>query len=142
MPLTQWLLTLITYAVLLLLLWQGRRPDRWAALVLLAAQNATPLIVNVELAGVRIGLALASLCLSVALTWLALIGRRWWLLAAAGVQLIALASWIYQLLDPGAQLWAAVTFRMIVWAELMALALFGVFEARLAPYAPRSPERS
>jgi len=76
-----------------------------------------------------------SLALTVALVALALFGRRWWLLAAAGVQVIALASWAYQFMDPHAQIWATVTFRIIVWMELMVLAMVGLFEARLAPYA-------
>ena len=135
MSLLQWALTLITYGILLVLLWKGRIPDRLAGVALLIAQTATPLVSQLELGGIRVGVALITLLLGGALALLALFGRRWWLLAAAGVQLIALASWGYQLVNPDAQIWAAVTFRIIVWMELMALALFGVFEARLAPYA-------
>lgn len=135
----QWILTLLTYAVLLLLLWRGRRTDRLAAVALLVTQTATPFLAAIELEGVRIGIAGLSALLSLALIGLALTGRRWWLLAAAGVQLIAVASWIYQILDPHAQIWAAVTFRIIVWMELMALALVGVVEARRAPYAAMRP---
>ena len=137
MSFLQWALTLVTYGVLFLLLWKGRTPDRVAAIALLIAQTVTPLVSYVEFAGIRMGVALVSFGLTVVLLILALVGRRWWLLAAAGVQLIALASWGYQLLQPDAQIWASVSFRIIVWMELMALALFGVFEARLAPYARR-----
>ena len=139
---SQWIISVFSLAVLLLLLWRGRSPDRWAALALLVTQFSAPLIARFEIGGVRVGLAAASLFLACALVGLALTGRRWWLLAAAGVQLISLASWIYQFVDPDAQLWAAVTFRIIVWMQLLALVIFGLFEARLAPYAERLPQRS
>lgn len=135
MTASQWLLAVVTYGVLLLLLWRGRPLDRAAAVALLVTQTATPFLAAFEVQGVRVGVAALSLLLSMTLIGLACSGRRWWLLAAAGVQLIAVASWIYQILDPTAQVWAAVTFRIIVWMELMALAVFGLFEARFAPYA-------
>ena len=135
MSILQWGLTLVTYATLAVLLWKGRTPERLAGVALVIAQTLTPLVAHLELGGVRIGVAGVSLGLTVALASLALFGRRWWLLAAAGVQLIALASWAYQFMDPNSQIWATVTFRIIVWMELMVLAMFGLFEARLAPYA-------
>lgn len=135
MTAAQWILTILTYALLFLLLWKGRRPDRLAAVALLVSQSATPLLAAIEIHGVRVGVAGLAVCLATALVLLALTGRRWWLLAAAGVQLVSVASWIYQILDPQAQVWAAVTFRIIVWLQLMALVVFGLFEARLAPYA-------
>ncbi|WP_420471478.1 hypothetical protein [Brevundimonas sp. FT23042] len=141
MSILQWGLTLVTYATLVVLLWKGRTPERLAGLALIIAQTATPLVAHLQLGGVRVGVAAVSLALAAALIALALYGRRWWLLAAAGFQLISLASWAYQFLNPDAQIWAAVTFRIIVWMELMALALFGLFEARHAPYA-RSAVRS
>jgi hypothetical protein len=136
---SQWLLTLISYAVLLLLLWLGRRTDRWAAVALLAVQTLTPALATFEVGGVRIGVAIASLLLTIALVTLALLGRRWWLVLAAASQLVVLASWINQLANPETQVWAGVTFRIIIWMELMALAAFGVLEARNAPYAAERP---
>jgi hypothetical protein len=136
----QWGLTLVSVVILGLMLWRGREIDRWAALALLGAQFATPLIAPLTHAGVRVGVAGVAIALAGALIALALRGRRWWLLAAAGVQLISVASWAYQILDPHAQVWAAVTFRIIVWMQLMVLVLFGLLEARLAPYA-RPPGR-
>ncbi|MBX9616050.1 MAG: hypothetical protein Q8S03_05910 [Brevundimonas sp.] len=133
----QWALTFITYAVLCVLLWKGRAPERLAGIALLIAQMGTPLIAHITVNGFRVGVAALSLMLTTSLVLLALTGRRWWLIAAAGVQLIALASWGYQLIDPYAQIWGAVSFRMVVWMELMALAVFGLFEARMAPYARR-----
>lgn len=136
----QWFLTFLTYAVLLLLLWRGRALDRLAALALLVSQTATPLLSGLEVFGVRLGVAGLAVFLAVSLFSLALTGRRWWLVVAAGVQLVSVASWIYQIVDPDAQVWAAVTFRLIVWMELMALAAFGVCEARYASYA-QAPSR-
>lgn len=133
----QWVLTVITYAVLILLIWKGRGPERLAGVALFVAQTGTPLVAHFTVNGVRLGVAALSLALTASLVALALTGRRWWLIAAAGVQLIALASWGYQIIDPQAQIWGAVSFRMVVWVELMALAVFGLFEARMAPYARR-----
>jgi hypothetical protein len=133
----QWVLTVITYVVLFLLVWKGRGPERLAGVALLMAQVGTPLIAHITVNGVRLGVAALSLMLTLSLIFLALTGRRWWLIAAAGVQLIALASWGYQIIDPQAQIWGALSFRMVVWVELMALAVFGLFEARMAPYARR-----
>lgn len=131
----QWIIAVVSLGVLIALLWRGRGPERWAALALFATLVLAPLLAPLAVGGVRIGVAGTSLFLSLFLIGLALTGRRWWLLAAAGVQLLSVASWIYQIVDPDAQVWGAVTFRIIVWIELMALAVFGLIEARRAPYA-------
>ena len=80
------------------------------------------------------------------LTTLALIYDRWWLLLAAGAQLIAVSTHLAGLAGSDALLWSIVSTRMVVWFELMLLALFGVWEARNAPYATfksrRAPDRA
>ena len=130
-------LALISYIAIALLVWRGRGPERIAAGAFLAAMFGTPLVDGFEVDGVRYGVAALAALLSGALFVLSLRTDRWWLIAAAGVQLLSLGTWAVALFGE-VQVWAAVTVRMIVWLLLMLIALFGVWEARAAPYA-RAP---
>lgn len=140
MSVVQYAMTALSFVALALLLIKGRNPERLAGLALLIAMIGTPLIDHWFVGGVRVGVALLGLGLFASLFSLAMTADRWWLLAATGVQLLSLGSWLLALLKPETQLWAGVSFRMLVWAELMILACFGVWEARRAPYArPAAP---
>jgi hypothetical protein len=116
-------------------LWRGRRPERIAAVAFLVAMLATPLVDGFHINGVRWGVALLTVGLFGTLVWLSLVDQRWWLIAAAGVQLLAIATYVVALVNPEVQVWASVSFRIVVWVELMLIALFGVWECRAAPYA-------
>lgn len=116
-------------------LWMGRRAERLAALAFLAAMLVTPLVDDLQIGGLRWGVGLVSVSLFGALVWLSLIANRWWLLAAAGVQLLTVATYPVALFTPDGQVWASISFRFVVWIELMLIGLFGVWEARAAPYA-------
>ncbi len=116
-------------------LWKGRRAERFAALAFLTAMLTTPLVDGYEIDGLRWGVALVSLSLFGALVWLSLTADRWWLMAAAGVQLLVLATYPVALFTPDGQVWASISFRIVVWIELMLIGLFGVWESRAAPYA-------
>ena len=125
-------------------LWQGRSAERIAAVAFLIAMSATPLVDGLELGGVRWGVGLLAIGLFGTLVWLSLTSERWWLMAAAGVQLLSIATYIIALLNPDIQVWASVSFRIVVWVELMLIGLFGVWECRAAPYArlaPTGPQR-
>lgn len=129
----------LTFVSIGLQLWKGRRAERIAAMAFLAAMLATELVDGLQIGGLRWGVALVSLSLFGALVWLSLTTDRWWLLAAAGVQLMTLATYPVALLTPDGQLWANITFRIVVWIELMLIGLFGVWECRAAPYAQPAP---
>lgn len=116
-------------------LWKGRSAERIAALAFLAAMLVTPLVDGLQIGGLRWGVGLVSISLFGALLWLSLKADRWWLMAAAGVQLLTVATYPVALLTPDGQVWANVTFRFVVWVELMLIGLFGVWEARAAAYA-------
>lgn len=116
-------------------LWRGRNPERVAAVAFLVAMLGTPLVDEFHINGVRWGVALLTLGLFGTLVWLSLVVQRWWLIAAAGVQLLAIATYVVALLNPDVQVWASVSFRIVVWVELMLIGLFGVWECRAAPYA-------
>lgn len=115
--------------------WRGRSPERIAAMAFVVAMLATPLVDGFHINGVRWGVALLTVGLFGTLVWLSLVVQRWWLIAAAGVQLLAIATFVVALLNPEIQVWASVSFRIVVWAELMLIGLFGVWECRAAPYA-------
>ncbi|TPW01506.1 MAG: hypothetical protein FD125_2540 [bacterium] len=116
-------------------LWMGRRAERLAALAFLAAMLLTPLVDGLQIGGLRWGVGLVSVSLFGALVGLSLMAERWWLMAAAGVQLLTVATYPVALLTPDGQVWASITFRFVVWTQLMLIGLFGVWEARAAPYA-------
>ncbi|MDZ4322243.1 MAG: hypothetical protein U1A07_26030 [Phenylobacterium sp.] len=48
---------------------------------------------------------------------------------------MSIATYLVALLNPEVQVWASVSFRIVVWVELMLIGLFGVWECRAAPYA-------
>lgn len=135
LTMAQYGMAALSLAVLGLLWVAGRTPERWASSALLIAMFATPLVDDFNIYGVRVGVASLAVGLFLALTILGLVANRWWLLAAAGVQLLSVGSWIIMLMGAETQIWAGVSFRMIVWMELMTLGALGLWEARRAPYA-------
>ncbi len=139
-------LEVLTYAVMALLLWKGRTPERIVVVALFVLQFGTPLVDHLFVGQLRWGVAILSFAMFCLLTTLALIYDRWWLLLAAGAQLIAVSTHLAGLAGSDALLWSIVSTRMVVWFELMLLALFGVWEARNAPYATfksrRAPDRA
>lgn len=139
MSATTFLVAGLSFLSLGLQLWKGRAPERIAAIAFLIAMAATPAVDHLHIGGLRWGVGLLALGLFVALTWLSLTADRWWLLAAAGIQLLSIATYLVAVFDPGVQVWASVSFRILIWVELMLVGLLGVWEARAAPYArPRA----
>ena len=140
------LLECLTYVAMALLLWKGRTPERIVVVALFVLQFGTPLVDHLFVGQLRWGVAILSFAMFCLLTTLALIYDRWWLLLAAGAQLIAVSTHLAGLAGSDALLWSIVSTRMVVWFELMLLALFGVWEARNAPYATfksrRAPDRA
>ncbi len=134
LSLAQIVLSLFTYVTLCFLLSFGRRAERIAGVALLAAQVGTPFVDHLYIGDFRYGVAVLSVGLFTTLIVLALRTDRWWLIAAAGVQLLSIGLWVATLLGD-LQIWGAVTVRIVIWMQLMLLALFGIWEARAAPYA-------
>ena len=69
------------------------------------------------------------------LIFLALRYERWWLIGAAGLQLVVFSTHFAPLLMPQERIWGAVTLRIVLWQALMLLCLFALGESRWAPYA-------
>ncbi|MEN5362062.1 hypothetical protein [Brevundimonas intermedia] len=118
-----------------LLLWKGRTPERIVVVALFALQWGTPFVDHLFIGHFRWGVASLSFAMFCLLVGLALRYDRWWLLLAAGAQLIAVSTHLAGIAGSDALLWSIVSTRMVVWFELLLLALFGVWEARAAPYA-------
>lgn len=125
----------LTCVALILLIWKGGRPERAAGAGLVLAQVLSDWLDHLVIGHFRWAVAIISCCLLVQLIWLSLRHDRWWLLLAAGAQFLAFCTHLSSLIGPGALNWSLVTARMTVWAEIMVLALLGVWEARRAPYA-------
>ncbi len=132
--LAQHLVTLMSFLTLGLLLGFGRLAERIAGVALLIAMVGTPFVDHLHVGEFRYGVASLSTGLFITLIVLALRTDRWWLIAAAGVQLLAIGLWTATVIGD-LQIWGAVTVRIVIWLQLMLLALFGIWEARAAPYA-------
>ncbi|HRO04328.1 MAG TPA: hypothetical protein PLS69_12055 [Terricaulis sp.] len=61
--------------------------------------------------------------------------ERWWLIGAAGFQLVIFSTHFAPLIIPQEHIWPAITLRLLLWGGLMALCLFAVGESRWASYA-------
>lgn len=129
-----WLLSYLTIGLLLV---AGRLAERIAGAAFLVAMVGTTFVDHLHIGEVRYGVAILGVALFVTLIVLALRTDRWWLIAAAGVQLLSIGLWTATIFGD-LQIWGAVTVRIVIWVQLMLLALFGVWEARAAPYAQPS----
>jgi hypothetical protein len=132
--LAQYLVTFVSFLTLGALLGFGRLAERIAGVALLVAMVGTPFVDHLNIDGFRYGVAMLAVGLFTTLIVLALRTDRWWLIAAAGVQLLSIGLWVASLLGD-LEIWGAVTVRIVIWWQLMLLALFGIWEARAAPYA-------
>lgn len=132
---SSFVLLLFSLGALALLWWKGRTPERIASAAFVIAMFGTPLVEGYVMAGIRVGVAGLAIGLATTLTVLALRTTRWWLIAAAGIQVLSIATYGAALVSPDSVVWALVTVRYAVWTLLMMLAVFGAVESRLAPYA-------
>jgi len=117
--------------VLAILLMAGRTAERVAAGTLTCLMFASPYLGLVS----PIAHALASGVALAILVLLALRYERWWLIGAAGFQLVVFSTHFAPLLAPQETIWGAVTLRIVLWQAIMALCLFAIGESRWAPYA-------
>lgn len=126
------LLSILAIGGLLIL---GRWPERFAGAALLLAMLLSPIVSALQVGDLRWGVALVSCGLATSLIYLSFVADRWWLLAAAGIQLISPITFALAATPLDVHVWAAVSIRLAVWFQLMLAALFGVLECRFAPYA-------
>lgn len=120
----------VSVIALAVLLAAGRTAERVAAATLFVLMFASPYLAREgPLAHALLsGFALAILVL------LALRYERWWLIGAAGLQLVVFSTHFAPLLMPQERIWGAVTLRIVLWQTLMLLCIFALGECRWAPY--------
>jgi hypothetical protein len=123
----------VSVIALAILLAVGKTPERVGAATLTCLMFSAPYLSRegpVELA-IASGLTLLILVL------LALSYERWWLIGAAGLQLVVFSTHFAPLVLPQEGIWGAVTLRLVLWEALMGLCVFAIGESRWAPYAKR-----
>ena len=130
----QYVLAALTFFAWGLLLWKGRLAERLAACILIGLAVISPVLDDHS----RTASMLLSIGGFVGLSGLALWQPRWWLIVAAGIQLVAALSHVAWLLLDTDRLWPAVTLRLLLWFFIIITALVGTAEGRWARYA-RSP---
>lgn len=126
-------------AVALLAVFGGGQ-ERRGALLFAAVLLLTPLIDTYSIGGLRWAVALSSASLFGLLLWMALKGDRWWLVLAAGCQLMALFTHLIALLRIDGLQWTMVSIRWLSWIILMSIALFGAWEGRALTRLQREAE--
>ena len=132
----------LTVPALGLLAWKGRAVERCSAAAILVVVLAPFLLQDIEAGNVRWVLALTSVGLAVLLLLQGMVWSRWWLLAAAGIQAAAAATYGLAVLQPEIIIWTGVVLRRIFWIELMLVVLFGAWEAQqIARYRLKEAKR-
>jgi len=127
----QYGLLAISIVALAMLLVAGKTAERVAAVTLFVLMFASPYLAR---EGPFAHALVSGLALAI-LLFLALRYERWWLIGAAGLQLVVFSTHFAPLLIPQETIWGAVTLRIVIWQALMALCLFAIGESRWASYA-------
>ena len=117
-------------------IWKGGRPERLAGAAFLLGWTAAAVLKELGLPGLAwagAGIDAAYFCLLVVL---ALVTDRYWPIAAAGFQLLAVMTHAARLIDPQAGAWAYVAAG-IIWTYLVLAALgTGVWNVARRPAEP------
>lgn len=116
---------------LALMLAVGKTPERIAGATLTCLMFVSPYLTREG----PIWPALASGITLAILVVLALRYERWWLIGAAGFQLVIFSTHFAPLISPQQYIWPSITLRLILWGGIIALCLFAIGESRWAPYA-------
>jgi len=127
----------VSIIALALLLAAGKTPERVAATTLTCLMFISPYLTREG----PVWVASASGITLAILVVLALRYERWWLIGAAGLQLVIFSTHFAPLITPQQYIWPGITLRLILWGGLMALCFFAIGESRWAPYAERKRPR-
>lgn len=124
----QLVLLAFNFIAFAILAWRGGAWDRAAAAVLTAVAAASFATQNLIWRGAYVGVFLADL-IGFALLWmLAERAGRWWIVQAAGFQLIVAVAHFAPLLSEQRLMWALVSLMWAVWFLIGLSAFFGVWE--------------
>ncbi|MFI4949775.1 MAG: hypothetical protein ACHP7A_01920 [Caulobacterales bacterium] len=128
-----WFGVVLTITVCAGAFWKGGREEQQAAAGLLLALAVTLAMRDRTWVGTQWGAFAADVCLFAFLTFIALRSKRYWPLAAAGFQLLGVATHLARTLDPGVRAWAYATGQ-VIWSQLvfwaLAVGVFNTWRAR------------
>lgn len=125
--------TVFSIATLIAMIVVGKLPEKLAASMLSLLMFSAPLLSLEGAAPLAVGSGITLL----GLVWLSLRFDRWWLIMAAGLQLVVFSTHFAPLVLPNTGLWAAVSLRLILWEGLIVICVFAIGECRWASYAKR-----
>jgi hypothetical protein len=103
-------------------LWKGGREERLTAAGLLLSLAVTVLLRDYSWPTLQRPEFIADTALFVLLTAIALRTAKFWPLAAAGFQLLAVMTHVAKMIDPNLQQWAYITAN-VIWTYLVLAAL-------------------
>ncbi len=115
-----------------LILWRGEWVDRAATLALVAVVAATSVLQLLQVPGLMVWVAVLDVLLFFTLWALAERGERWWIVALAGFQFIAVVAYLAPFFAWKRLEWAVISVNWAVWALDSLCVFFGVWEASYA----------
>lgn len=115
-----------------LILWRGEWVDRAATLALVAVVAATSVLQLLNAPGLMVWVAVLDVLLFFTLWALAERGERWWIVALAGFQFIAVVAYLAPFFAWKRLEWAVISVNWAVWALDSLCVFFGVWEASYA----------
>lgn len=125
-------LLLANLAAMAPLAWRGRSGDRTAIAVVVLYIIVGEVVESIMWGSWRAGSAFLDLVLFLSLWWIAERTDRWWLVLAAGFQLLVVATHLIPLIQPGFHYWTGTTVRLVIWG-LMSISFFiGAWEVQAA----------
>jgi len=138
----QFILTGVTIVVLASLFVVGRKVDRIGVAAFMVVNWGSVLLAPLEVGNIRWGVALLSVAFLTVLIGLVAASRRWWIIAAAGLQLVATASYAVALADPDFLIWTGISLRLVIWILQLIACGFGIAEALSQPRGHLTPVSS
>lgn len=109
--------------------WRGDRCERITVAVILAAILVEPFLQPIQISTWRIGVAVGNVALFLALWLLAERAERWWLVFAASIQLLIVATHLIPLTTDQSYTWSGVSLRLGLWSVLSLILFVGAWEA-------------
>lgn len=126
---TQHILIALNAVAFGLLAWRGRGVDRLAVAALVLGTVGSFALGGVVWRGAYVGVFLVDVAVFVSLWVLAERAVRWWIVLAAGFQLIGALAHFAPFLAHERLAWAQVTLMWALWVLIGLSVLFGVWEA-------------
>lgn len=112
----------------ILLFYFGTKEERAVVVVAVAYVLLPPVIYGFAVGAFRYGVFILEIALLIAFVYAALKIDRWWLIVAAGAQLLTCMTHIAALHDSLIYTWSAVTVRLGLWALVSIILFLGAWE--------------